>query len=115
MKLHLIKAIDNIADNRFKEMLKEGAFPQVKYKDNGMFKSFSLFEYCDIWGKFTKILDEKMKQELDPRLGIFTRKHSATFLEEVKKLADDIVEADIIGQDEHFSTLADYVRGSVMG
>jgi hypothetical protein len=113
MMLSITRVIEKIAQKAFEKMLLSGAFPDVNYSKSGGFVSYSMFAYCDKWGKFTKILDKWMKEELDPELGIFTRKHSAKFLAEVEKLANEITEADMLGQREHFHTFADSLMESL--
>jgi hypothetical protein len=119
MRLRITKAIVTIADNAFKGLLAQGAFPKARYsssvdKSGHRWEEYSLFEYCDAWGKFTKILDKWMKQEgLDPELGIYTRKHNAEFLAKVKILADEITELDVVNQKEHFHTFADSILESI--
>jgi hypothetical protein len=107
MKLSVTKKINNIADKAFKTMLLKGAFPEVNYSKTNGWESFSMFEFCDVWGKFTKILDRKIQETTGDKLGIFSRKSNAKFLAMVEELANDIVEADVMGQREHFRTFAD--------
>ena len=113
MMLSVTKAINKIGENAFHALLLNGAFPEVKFSisdsSSGFkWKSYSLYEYSSRWSKFMKILDTWMKQEkLDERLGVFTRKHSADFLEKVGKLANDITEEDVQNQVLRFHTWVD--------
>lgn len=113
MKLSVTKAVDKIADKYFEKLLLEGAFPEVHFSISGGFKSYHLFEYCDAWGKFAKVLDRKMKETIDPLLGLYTRKHSASVLAEVDKLASQITEDDVIFQGKGIRTFADAIRESL--
>lgn len=81
------------------------------YEKTERFTSYSMFEYSDLWARFAKVLDEKMKVELDPNLGVFTRKHSKAFLEKVQNLVCSIEEKDISNHPERFRSFADAVRG----
>jgi hypothetical protein len=109
MKLRIINAINEILDNRFKTLLRSGAFPDVKWSEEGMWKSYSLFEYSNTYARFAKLVDQKMKVELDPQLGVFTRKHSAPFLASVQAIVDKIGEAEITINPERFRSFADAV------
>jgi hypothetical protein len=108
MMLSVTRVIRKIGEKAFEAMLGTGAFPEVRFSNEGGFKSMSLFDYSNKWSKFMKILDTWMKQEkLDEKLGIFTRKHSADFLAKVTKLANDITVEDMQNQVLRFHTWCD--------
>jgi hypothetical protein len=118
MRLSVIKAIHDIADKKFKEMLIAGFFPKVRYEETvtknedgteHKWHSYSLFEYSEVWTTFTKFLDEQMKKSLDPKLGIFTRKHSASFLAKVQKIVDGITVENVENQTTRFHGFGDSV------
>jgi len=113
MKLSVTNAIDKIADKYFEKLLLEGAFPEVKFSKTNGWKQYSLIPYCDTWGKFAKVLDRKMKETIDPELGLYTRKHSAKVLVEVDRLASEITEDDVIFQGKGLRTFADAFREGI--
>jgi hypothetical protein len=113
MMLRITNKIYKIADKVFKGMLLTGAFPECHYSKGDVFESYSLFEYANTHSKFMKILDKRMKVELDPDLGVFTRKSNKIFLAKVEELAKDITEADMIGTTDRFHTIADSIMESM--
>ncbi len=115
MMLRVIKAINEIGNKYFEKMLIEGKFPEVHYSTANGFRSYYLFEYSDLWATFMKVLDKRMKEEgLDERLGVFTRKHSKSFLEQVGNIASLITEEDVRGSSSRFRSFADGVRDYAM-
>jgi hypothetical protein len=114
MRLSVTKVINDIMHARLVELFKEGAFPKVQYKEevqaNGFkWKSYSMFDFSFVWGTFAKVIDKKMKVSLDPELGVFTRKRSKAFLDEVTKLCAGVGELDVLMSDERFKTWMDDV------
>lgn len=113
MRLSITNAIHKVGQKAFHALLETGAFPEVNFsktktKDGYALMSYSMFQYSDAWATFMKILDTWMKQEkLDERLGVFTRKHSAKFLEEVTRLANEITVEDMKDQHVRFHTWCD--------
>lgn len=114
MWLSITKAISSISRDYFDNMLLAGAFPETNFTKVNGWKSFSLFEYSDTYARFMKLVDAKMKASLDPELGIFTRKHSAKFLEQFKSLLAEITEDDIRSFESRFRSFADAVREEAM-
>jgi hypothetical protein len=93
--LRVTNAIDAVVNGQYKAMLKAGAFPEVEYKQEQGCTRFLLMEYSKIWTIYAKIVSEKIKQELNEPLGIFTRKRSALFLAEVKRISEGVTEGDV--------------------
>ena len=118
MMLSVIKAIYTIANKRFESMLLAGSFPEIKYSatetpDGVRMKSYSLFEYSNTWATFMRVLDRRIKETLNDNLGIFSRKHSSTFLADVQTILDKITEVDVLKSDERFRSFADGVMDVV--
>jgi len=116
MILRVITVVNGIAKKRYTEMLRNGAFPEVRYEeaiseDGFKSHSYSLFEYSDVWATFMKVLDAKIKEELNDELGIFTRKHSKAFLAKIEKFCAGITESEVAGYNDRFHNFADDVRG----
>lgn len=113
MRLSITNAIHKVGRKAFHSLLETGAFPEVEYSktvnaEGITWESYSMFAYSDAWATFMKILDTWMKQEnLDKRLGVFTRKHSAKFLEDVTRLANEITVEDMKDQHVRFHTWCD--------
>jgi len=108
MRLSITSAVRNVLRERFENMmLKEGAFPDVNFhKGNGSI-SYHMMEYSVAWATFAKVVDERVKEKLDPRLGTFTRKRSQSFLNELTAIVNSVTEMDVINSRERFKTWAD--------
>jgi hypothetical protein len=120
MRVKILKAIDNILDEKFKEMLYNGAFPEVhavikKKEDGRLFLcSYYLFEFSNTWSRFVKFVDHRMKQEkIGDINGVFTRKHSAKLLSQIKELVDTVTEDDVTEHPERFRSFADDILDSM--
>mgnify|MGYP003153666402 CR=1 FL=1 len=55
----------DIANTSFKNLLKGGAFPKIQYKESpgtygGISTSYEMIEYSTIWGKYTKVIQNKL-------------------------------------------------------
>lgn len=117
MMLSVTKAVHDVTCKRFQDMmLNEGAFPEVGFSisrsaSGHIFESYSLFEYSDLYARFMKLVDKLMKENLDPSLGVYTRKHSKSFLAEVQGICDNIKEPDVLIFEERFRSIADGIRG----
>lgn len=99
MRVHILKAIDDLMTVRLEAMFAMGAFPEVRFQRSSYGYSYSLFEYGDTYRAMARVLDTRMKEkELDPVMGVFTRKHSEKVLAQVKEILDEVCEADIIGE-----------------
>ena len=61
-----------------------------------------------------KVIDERMKVPLDTKLGVFTRKRSAPFLNDVFCLIDKVTEEDVNNCPGRFHSFADDVRAEAM-
>lgn len=108
MRLHTTDAIRKPASRRFHEMMtKEGAFPEVKYKEGNGWAQYSLIPYTTVWARFMKCVDAFVKAEIDPELGIFTRKHSAATLQKLDNILANITEEMVISTPERFQTWVD--------
>jgi hypothetical protein len=111
MMLSIITAINKILDRKFKSMLRNGYFPEVHYEEYPGGHSCYMFEYSDTHAAFAKVVDKQMKEKLDPRLGVFTRKHSTSFLAEVEKIVENVTDVDVYAtMPERFHSFADSVR-----
>jgi len=112
MRLLVIKVIKSIAKNRFTELLKSGAFPEINYRRTGETGySYHMLPYSDTWATYMKLLDRLIKETLELPLGVFTRKHSKKLLIEIETLCANITEEDINNNGERFTSFADSVRG----
>lgn len=109
MRVSILTAIRKIMENHLENLLLVGAFLECRYERTERFVSYSLFEYSDLWARYAKVVDEQMKVELDPVMGVFTRKHSKAFLEEVENLIFTIREEHISNHPERFRSFADRV------
>jgi hypothetical protein len=108
MRLSITKAIHDVGEARFRQMLKSGSFPKVNYREEVGGSSYNMIDYSTTWATFMKVLDKRMIDEnLDTRLGVFTRKHSESFLGKVRELAEAITESDVHVQPERFKTMWD--------
>lgn len=100
MKLSITKAIREPSQQRFFDLLLDGAFPEVNYRkartDEGvLITSYSLFDYSLVWARYMKYIDQLMKERVDPALGAFTRKRSKGVITELEKILSEITEEDI--------------------
>ena len=107
MMLSITKAIKDILKNRFHFMLENGAFPEVNYRGDGTSHSYYMMEYSTIWSTFAKVADSYIKANVDPRLGVFTRKHSAKVLDVIKAIVDGISEQEVKECGIRFKTWCD--------
>lgn len=108
MRLHLTKAIQDIAREKFQAMLVAGCFPKVQYKRDEKWETYSMMDYSVTWATFVKVLDIRMKEAgLDTSLGVYTRKHSAQLLAKTKELAEKITDTDVYAQPTRFGTMWD--------
>lgn len=114
MRLSITKAIKDILRERFESMLMAGAFPEVHFSksnptsDGVRFHSYHMIEYATTWSRFVKTVDEWMKcNHLDEELGVFTRKRSKKFLEDVRSIAWEISEQEVYKTFERFATMFD--------
>jgi hypothetical protein len=113
MKVHILRVINEKITKAFEDLLLTGAFPEVRFENGGHhgFKSYSLFEYSDLHATFTKLVDKRIREQLGDINGVFTRKHSAKFLEQVYAIIDGISVADLKGTKDRFHSFADDLRG----
>lgn len=108
MWLKITEAIYKAIIGRMHEMCLQGAFPEVKYSKADGWGTYSMIDHSVTYSKMAKFVDKKIKEKgLDEQLGVYTRKHSGSFMAELKKILDDIVEADIINQVDRFKTMWD--------
>lgn len=114
MWLKITSAVGTVTKKHFEKMLLAGAFPAVNFQKGDKFTSYNLFEYSDTHARFMKLLDAKMKINLDPELGVFTRKHSKLFLDKLEKLVSEINETDVLNYHNRFHSFADDVRAEAM-
>jgi len=104
MRLSITKAVRDVLRERFENMmLKEGAFPEVHFTGS----SYYMMEYSVAWATFAKVIDERVKEKLDPRLGTFSRKRSQAFLNELATIVNNVTEMDVMNSRERFKTWAD--------
>lgn len=117
MKLHLTKAVHNVLSEKYESMLENGAFPEVKWEKVRMpdytSRSYSMFEYLEFWGRFTKLVDGIVKEHFGDAYGVFTRKRSQAFLDELAKVIEPITENDVRFHKERFRTFMDDVLGAM--
>lgn len=113
MKLSITKAIREPSQQRFFDLLLDGAFPEVNYSevrtDEGVLitQSYNLFDYSLVWARYMKYIDQLMKERVDPALGAFTRKRSKGVITELEKILSEITEEDIRNCPDRFNTWMD--------
>jgi hypothetical protein len=103
---HINTRIRDTLKQRFEnEILENGEIPKVQWSKNGVFKSYSMFEYSENWAKFCRLVDKKMKENVGE--GVFTRKYNKALLAQVENIAKNINGEDVINQQERFRTWMD--------
>ena len=108
MRLSITNAVLDVLRKRFENMmLNEGAFPDVNFGKGNGFKSYNMIEYSTTWATFAKVVDELIKEKLDPELGTFTRKRSKAFVSELTDIVNGVTEMDVINSRERFKTWVD--------
>jgi hypothetical protein len=105
--LRVTKAVHDVMSARFEEMLLAGAFPQVKYSNSGGFRSYSLFEYSNVWATYAKVIDEVIKHDMQDTYGIFSRKRNAKFLTYLKRICAEVTEKQVNDTFIRFKSFAD--------
>lgn len=122
MRVGLLKVISDILDEKFKEMLYNGSFPEVhavvKKRENGtlVMCSYYLFEFSDNWSRFVHYVDKQMKENgVGDVNGVFTRKHSAKLLSQIQEIVDRVTEDDVIDHPERYRSFADDVLDYATG
>jgi hypothetical protein len=89
------KYVEKTADQRFKEILQAGAFPEVEYKkDPDGFESIMLMEYVQIKGQMMRLLNFKLVKAgyLD---GVRSNLRNKAFLTTVRMICDNITAEEI--------------------
>lgn len=114
MMLRVTEAVHGVTLEHFKSMLLSGAFPKVNYKQEGGRVSYSMFDYSNTYARMMKLVNEKMEKELDPELGVFTRKRSKKFLEELAKLVSTITPEEVENYGSRYRSFADAVMEEAM-
>lgn len=115
MLLSITKAVSALTRKHFENLLLAGAFPKINYSRNERgWISYSMFEYSNTYARFMKLVDERVKVDLDPHLGVFTRKHSKAFLSELEKVLATIGEKEIENHGDRFRSFADAVIEEAM-
>jgi len=111
MRLRITNAIENIAKEKFHEMMKNGAFSSVGFSEtvsaSGTWLSYNMMEYSFTYARLMKLLDQKIVDTGLDELGAFTRKRSKAFLTDVQTLLDRITETDVKEFKERFHTIWD--------
>lgn len=112
MRLHIIEAIKNPCDKKFKSMLGNGSFKEADYKvsvdERGhSWTSYNMIEYSTTWSRFMKWVDDEMKKSIDPELGVFTRKHSKAVLSGLEEILSRITEEAVSNMATRFQTMWD--------
>lgn len=105
--MRITKAIVKVLETRFHELLAEPEFAKVNYHKDGKWVSYNMVEYSVAWGTFAAVADKKVKESIDEELGIFTRKHSAKVLDELKAIVDSITAADVVASPQRFRSWFD--------
>lgn len=111
MKLHITDAIKKPCSNKFESMLLNGLFPNVNFREsesNGIkWHSYNMLDYSFAWSQFMKWVDLEMKKDIDPSLGVFTRKHSKSVLLKLDEILNTATEEGIYAVDKRFRTMFD--------
>ena len=108
MRLSITNAVRDVLKNRFHFMLENGSFPEVKYESYNGGHSYYMMEYSTFWATFAKVVDGYIKaNHLDCELGVFSRKRSAKFLDNLKALVEGISEEMVRNNSDRFKTWMD--------
>jgi hypothetical protein len=107
MRLSITKAVKEVLQVRFKELLREPELESVAYVETYLGKSYNLMEYSLMWSKFAKVADLKIQEVLKDELGVFTRKRSRDFLVDLRDLCNGITATDVSSSVNRFKTWMD--------
>ena len=82
------KIIYEVADKKFKKLLKEGCFQKVEYRRISFGYVYASVEYSLAWSKFLSMVDSKLKK--NNINGIFVKNHSKLFQKKVEEIIEKI-------------------------
>lgn len=105
--MKMTRAIAIPANNRFKNMLVLGCFPEVAYSTEDGWETYMLMQFSLIRSRFMKTLDNRIKNQLMEPAGAFTRKRSKEFLKQVNSILENITEEEVYNCPERFKTMWD--------
>jgi len=103
---NLNKKAREIAQTKFKDMLKAGACPELNYKSGDGFESYNMIEYSTVWARFIKVAQLKLV-ELGFEYGFWENKRNQNYLNAVSKSVEGIKEEELNPKLERFSTIWD--------
>jgi len=112
MRVHILNVIDKILKQRFENLCANAVtdeFKKVGLKNEGMWKSYSLFDYSFLHARFVKHVDKLVKEQTGDTNGVFSRKHNPAFLNKIQDIVDSVGEFDVITEPEKFKTMWDNV------
>ena len=108
MRLRITKAINEVMRNHFEGMLlNAGAFPEINFRKEKNWTSYNMIEYSETYARFAKLVDKRLIDAGLDTLGVFTRKHSASFIEELRKIVCSVTEDEVYEHRERFKTIFD--------
>ena len=93
-----------IAQNKFKDMMRNGAFPKVQYKDGNGFQSYSMIEYSTTWARFCKVVQNELVAK-GIEFGLWQNARNQSYLNTVKEVCDGITEDKVNASEEKFQTI----------
>ena len=94
-----------IAQTKFKDMLRNGAFPKIEYESGNGFEKYSMIEYATTWARFTKVVHEALKLK-GFEYGLWQNARNQTYLGAVTEIVNSITEQQINeNMEERFQTM----------
>ena len=96
----------DIARTSFQNLLKSGAFPKIQYKESpGMFggtnTSYAMIEYSTIWGKYTKVIQNKLIAK-GFEFGLWQNARNSKYIEAVEDTTKSTTEQEVNESTERF-------------
>ena len=93
------KRVYKVLNERYKEILRSGAFPKVAFSEWQGGQSYSMFEYTLNWTRFATVVHNQLLV-IDPN-GIFTKKYNKALLEQIEEITSGVTVEDIDAQGEN--------------
>lgn len=95
-------------NDRFEDMMiSEGAFPEVQFKKSVTGCSYLMMEYSTLWARFSRTVDNRMKDSGLDLAGVWTRKRSKAFIAKLGELVKEVTEEEVRGTADRFKTMWD--------
>jgi len=94
---------EDIVDNKFKNLLLKGNWPEVQYRKHSCGSSFNLIEYSTVRSRFVKsVHDRLVKKGIE--YGLWQNARNKNYLDAVKDIVDRLT-PDQVNNSDRFKTI----------